>query len=594
MINSETTQRSYSLEYIKKQSIEELITIASDLRAIMVTSLLQSGGHLSSNLGSVELILAWHYVFDSPQDKLIFDVGHQCYVHKILTDRLDKFSQIRQLDGISGFPRRQESEHDIVSTGHASASLGVAAGIVAGQEEKIRKKERVTALVGDAGLTGGVAFEALNDIGHRQLPVILLLNDNQMSITSGCGALHTHLEGIDTQNNLFTNLGWSYIGVYDGHNLAELIEVLTYAKTYDRPLVIHTKTQKGKGYLPAELDPIKYHGVAGSNQPVVESLSYTQAFANSLLSLAKEHSDVVAITAAMSTGTGISQLEAVMPHRCYDVGIAEQYAISFASGLALSGKKPIVALYATFLQRAIDQVIHDVVMQQISMVITLDRAGLVAGDGESHQGIYDIALLQSLPSILFMAPASQSELESMLFWAMQQCTLVVIRFPKAHFVINDNFLSHKLSPITVGCGEYWYHDDRSVEILIVSLGAMTEQAMLALPLLEELGIRVHIYHSRFITPIDESHWMDILARYRAVLTIEEGVLSGGWGVNFAARFSLLLPKVSFHQLGVRTSFLPQATREELLRIAELDATAICSTVTTITEELLHQDRMNSV
>ncbi|NIZ41229.1 1-deoxy-D-xylulose-5-phosphate synthase [Entomospira entomophila] len=591
MINSETTQRIYSLEYIKQQSLDSLVMIANDLRSVMITSLLQTGGHLSSNLGSVELTLAWHYVFDSPRDKLVFDVGHQCYVHKILTDRLDKFPQIRQLDGISGFPRREESEHDIVSTGHASASIGIAAGIVAGQDSLTRHQERVTAFIGDAGLTGGVAFEAINDIGHRQLPVILLLNDNQMSITSGCGALHEHLEQMNTQSNLFTNLGWSYKGGFDGHNLRELVEIFRYAKTYDKPLVIHAKTQKGRGYLPAESDPVKYHGVAGSMHIVPKGISYTQAFADSLVDLARENRQVVAVTAAMSTGTGIAQLQAVMPHRCYDVGIAEQYAVSFGCGLALSGKRPIVALYATFLQRAIDQVIHDVLMQKISMVITLDRAGLVAGDGESHQGLYDIALLQSLPKIVLLAPASQFELNAMLAWAIEQSTLVVIRFPKANFMLERDAIPLTPSPIRLGMGEYWHHDDRRVDILIISLGAMTEQAMIAVRLLAEQGIGVHVYHARFIAPIIEHHWKDVLSPYRVVLTIEEGVLYGGWGLHLSARMASKLPEMLFRQLGVMNPLLPQASREELLQMTGLDAQAICTAVIGITAELMGQDKL---
>ncbi|NIZ19536.1 1-deoxy-D-xylulose-5-phosphate synthase [Entomospira culicis] len=574
MNNNEILEGKFPLAYIKSLPAQQLADVAQRMRSAMVESLLESGGHFSSNLGTIELTLALHYVFNSPRDKFLFDVGHQCYAHKIITGRGEAFASIRQFGGLSGFTRPQESEHDILSSGHASVSLSVAAGMVAGQALEMRKQERVLAIIGDAGLSGGIAFEALNHIGAMGLPVIVILNDNQMSIAPGCGALHEHLAILEDRN-FFTTLGFEYWGDYDGHDCALMVDLFTKAKAVQRPLLIHLKTQKGKGYPAAEIDPIAYHGITGKGQAKASAPSYTQIFSEALVGLAQKHEDVVAITAAMPSGTGVDKLEKLMPQRCYDVGIAEQHAVAFASGLALAGKRVVVALYATFLQRAVDQVIHDVVMQRLPMIITLDRAGVVAGDGESHQGVYDIALLQSLPNLIFLAPASGEELKLMLSWASEQSTLVVIRYAKAE--IPDAQLKIPLEPLVLGVGVFW-HRVEDAAILLVSLGSLAIEVERAIEYLGERNIAVDHCHARFIKPLNVEYWQSLLAKYSLVVTLEEAVVDGGWGVQLASLMSMAQERPRFLHLGVESSLLPHGSRDDLLRFCQLDGTSIAQRV----------------
>lgn len=591
MDNSKILEGYFSIDYIKSLSSKELTKVAQQLRDALIYSLLKSGGHLSSNLGAIELTFALHYVFDSPNDKFIFDVGHQCYSHKILTGRHKNFEHIRQLDGISGFPRHQESEHDIVSAGHAGVSLSIAAGMLAGRRSEDILRNRVVAVIGDAGLSAGIAFEALNHIGALGLPIIILLNDNQMSIAPGCGALHRHLTMVE-EKNFFTALGFTYWGVYDGHNCVDLVNVLVKAKSITEPLVIHIKTVKGKGYIPAEEDPVAYHGIMGEahRAPTKNTLSYTQVFSESLVELVRDDKNIAVVTAAMPTGTGTSKVAELFPESYYDVAIAEQHAITFASGLALSGKTPIVALYSTFLQRAIDQIIHDVVMQGLAMIISLDRAGVVAGDGESHQGVYDIALLQSLPNSVFLAPATGEELRMMMFWAVQQKKLVFIRYAKAE--IPDNHIKVDSSPLRWGIGQYWYQHSQA-DVLIVALGSMSIQALESAKILRQSKVLVDVYNARFVQPIDRKVWFELCSSYRLIVTIEEAVVLGGWGTQIQSIFSSTSEKPWFLHIGVENGLLPQGSREELLTICKLDVNSLVERIENEYRTMLGQtDIMN--
>ena len=605
-------------------SYSKLNRLAAEIRELIVSTVSQNGGHLASNLGVVELTIALHRVYDSPADKIIWDVGHQCYTHKLLTGRYAYFSSLRKSGGIAGFPKVSESPHDAFNTGHASTSISAALGMLAA-EKLLGKTTRAAAVIGDGALTGGLAYEALSHAGHLAIPLVVILNDNNMSIGPSVGALSKYLSRLSMKaryqrfrsafdgmvkkipvageillkivvrlkravkaifyaDNFFVDLGFEYVGPIDGHNIPQLIRVIKDARNLRKPVVIHVITQKGRGYGFAENDPGFYHGVpafridrdleAGSG-----AKTFTAAFGSALLDAAGTDDRIVAITAAMEEGTGLSPFRRAFPDRFFDVGIAEAHAVTFAAGLAAMGLRPIVAVYSTFIQRSADQVIHDVCLQNLPVIFALDRSGLVGDDGETHQGIFDISLFRSAPGITILAPAGEEELAQMLRWALTRPGPVMIRYPKA--ICPTSCPSSDPAfflPIEEGRGVWIKRTDASICVMLT--GSLYAQAMQAEKILKKDKISIDLYNLRFLKPVDEEYLAAILDRYEFVLIVEEGRASGGFGEylsefairrNYSNRLSVLAVGERFDALG---------TREELLRRNGLDGVSIAEAVRT--------------
>jgi 1-deoxy-D-xylulose-5-phosphate synthase len=598
---------------------EALPRLAAEIRRMIIEVVSVTGGHLASNLGVVELSIALHREFSSPEDKIIWDVGHQCYTHKILTGRKDAFYTLRQKDGLSGFPKRSESPHDIVETGHASTSLSAALGILTGQEI-LRQRGRVIAVIGDGALTGGMALEAMNHAGHLGKPLIIVLNDNAMSISQNVGALSSYLSRLSASKlyrnlrgaidntlknvprygdrlmdavnrvkksakavlygeTLFSNLGFGYIGPLDGHDISLMREVFRSLADQDRPVVAHVFTRKGKGYPYAEDNPTAFHGISSfsirdGKAEKKGPPGYTEHFTRFLCALGENEPRLVAITAAMAKGTGLVRFQEKFPDRFFDVGITEQHALTFAAGLAASGMRPLVAVYSTFMQRAVDQFIHDVALPGLGVTIVMDRAGLVGEDGETHQGLYDIALFRCVPNIRFLAPASAHELELMLSYALCREGPVLLRFPKAPCMNDDPAPD---CPLEEGRGVFLREGRGGV--LILGLGALCEQARAAADILAARGIEADIYNLRFIKPLDTEYLKSILARYRAAYLVEDGARSGGIGEQVGGLIHEWGLSLSYGHGGAPDVFLPHASREELLEGCGLDARGIAEAVT---------------
>jgi 1-deoxy-D-xylulose-5-phosphate synthase len=599
-------------------SFFQLEELAGELRGIIMEVVSKNGGHLASNLGVVELTLALHRVFRSPHDKIIWDVGHQCYTHKLITGRKNRFSTLRTLGGMSGFPRREESPHDIVETGHASTSISVALGLLRGQ--RITGIDgKVVAVIGDGALTGGVALEALNQAAGCANDLIIVLNDNKKSISDNVGAISYYLTSMAAtrlyqslkkrfdraveqiplfgrqllqgiyrlkkglkalffRETLFSDLGFEYFGPIDGHNLPTLVRILKDVKKLEKPAVVHVCTVKGKGYIPAEGDPTLYHGVApfsivDGKLETKESPTFTEAFSGLIAELAQEDERVVAITAAMANGTGLRLFQTRFPERFFDVGIAEQHAVTFASGLARAGCKPVVAIYSTFLQRAVDQVIHDVALPRLPVVFAVDRAGLVGPDGETHQGAFDIALFRGIPGLFILAPSTLVEMELMLRYSLAKDAPVMIRYAKAPCCSNETAASR---PLLEGRGVF-VKQNRG-EVLIVSFGALLSEALEAAELLGGMKIRTDVYNLRFIQPLDMDHLVSLFYRYRLICVAEEGCRCGGIGEQISAELTRRGPALSFLHLGFPREFLPQGSRRELLGLYGLDGRNMAAAV----------------
>ncbi|MBN2738672.1 MAG: 1-deoxy-D-xylulose-5-phosphate synthase [Spirochaetales bacterium] len=586
---------------IKKLNKNQLKNLAKEIRSYIIDVISQTGGHLASNLGAIELTLALHYVFNSPEDKIIWDVGHQCYTHKIITGRRDQLKNIRKKNGISGFPKQKESPHDIFDTGHSSTSISAALGLKIGQNI-LQNNHKVIAVIGDGSLTGGMAFEALNHAGHLGKHLIVIINDNGMSISKNVGALSAMLTNLTAtrsyqlfrrnfdrvikkimgntflklinrikkmfkalvlDTNLFADLGFEYIGPVNGHNINDLIIAFEHIHNFDKPVVIHVNTQKGKGYHFAENDPTSFHGVGafsvidGKLEPKT-SLSFTEAFSQSLLNQAKANKKICAITAAMASGTGLTNFEQHFPKRFFDVGITEQHAITFSAGLAKAGLKPVVAIYSTFMQRAVDQVIHDVALQKLPVIIVMDRAGIVGADGETHHGLFDIALFRAVPDTIFLSPGNAIEMDLMLDYALKQNLPVLMRYPRAN-CIED--IPHTADNIEEGKGVFIQHNQN--RILVMTLGTTLEQTTKLSHLLALDEIKIDIYNMRFINPIDENYLLSILKSYDQIYFIEEGYAQGGLGEyisSFIARNNL---PVFFHYFAFPSQFIEHASREEI-------------------------------
>ena len=609
-------------EGLKGLSASQLKNVSKEIRDELIDSVAASGGHFASSLGATELTVALHHLFDSPKDKIIWDVGHQAYIHKMLTGRREKLGTIRKKDGISGFLKRDESPHDIFGAGHAGTSISAAVGISAAHQMgnfSITSPSTVSnqattppptnenipftiAVIGDGSLTSGMAFEALNHAGHLNLKnFIVVLNDNEMSISENVGALsrlfsktvtskaytsarmgfkQLHQQGlvpdlvykvldraeeaaqsfVSHTSVLFEAFGFRYIGPIDGHNIDELLSALSQAKNQDRPVLVHIRTAKGKGYVPAEEDPIKWHGVTPFDRTQATFLAkaatklpptYTQVFADALIKLTDADPSVIAITAAMPGGTGLDIFQKKHPNNFFDVGICEQHAVTFAAGLSCEGKKPVCAIYSTFLQRGFDQVVHDVCIQNLPVLFAMDRAGVVGNDGETHQGVFDIAFLRSLPNIILMASKDEAELQDMMFTALHTEGPTAIRYPRGNGV--GVSLEAPMKMIEIGKGIV---EQRGTDILMIGYGSMVQTAMAAAKKLKEtLGLTTTVINARFAKPIDEKLFCDEIPKYKVIATLEDHAIIGGFG-------SAVLECIHNHQLVVKGELLRFGIQDE--------------------------------
>jgi 1-deoxy-D-xylulose-5-phosphate synthase len=596
---------------LKDCSMKELSLLSKEIRSLIIEVVSKNGGHLSPNLGVVEMTIALHYVFDALEDKIIWDVGHQCYTHKLLTGRKDQFFTLRQLDGLCGFPCREESEYDIYNTGHASTALSAALGMAVARDKE-NKEHQVVAVVGDGSLTGGVAWEALNQIGHLREKLIIVLNYNEMSISLNVGAMSKYLSYLVSGQHylrmkdhaktilkaipavgwpmikagraieevikktffpglLFEELGIRYIGPVQGHSIGSLIEVFKDAKAHEGPVLILCVTKKGKGYPLAESNPAKYHSASPFDIQTGESTStdkrttYSSVFGKTVVDLADKDEKVMAITAAMPDGTGLRDFSQRFPDRFFDVGIAEQHAVDFATGLALSGYKPVVAIYSTFLQRAYDQLYHDVCLMDIPVVFGLDRSGIVPDDGPTHQGINDIVYLRHLPNMIVMAPKDENELRHMLKSALSYGHPVSVRFPKGKVIGVDQ--DGELNVIPLGKGEVL----KEGKDLLIAFGSLVHPALEAAAKLEDNGIELAVVNARFAKPLDEDLILSYARSGSVVLTVEEGVTAGGFGS--AVRELLDRKKIfdiRFKSIGLPDEIYPLGKVDQVKKMFKLD------------------------
>ncbi len=597
------------LQSVKSMSIDELNTLAEGLRKELIEDVSKTGGHLASNLGVVELTIALHYVFDSPKDKIIWDVGHQTYVHKMLTGRREELKSIRQFGGISGFPKREESVHDMFDSGHSATSVSVCLGYAKARDIK-NENYSCIAVIGDGALTGGVAWEALNSAGVSKTPMIVILNDNGMSISGNVGGVSKHLNKLRTSeayNNfkksvknagnqylqqslgkirdslkyalvpgvIFEELGFKYYGPIDGNDLSELIDALTFVKTLDRPVLLHVKTKKGMGFIPAEKNPSKFHGIGSFDPETVTALSernkfsWSEIFGDELSKSADSDSDIIAITAAMADGTGLKQFQIMHPGKFFDAGIAEQHAVSFAAGAALNGLKPVVALYSTFMQRAYDQILTEVCLQKLPIVFAVDRAGITGQDGETHQGEFDIAFLRSMPDMTLLSPRDESSLRAMLRYALSLNSPAAIRYPRGTvpretdlFPVTEEFYP---TPQLIRYGE---------DILFISDGNMLKETLKAADVLRKKGLSVGVCDLRIIKPLPEKFLSDTAKNYRAVISVEDGCMSGGFGEAIAAMFSSKNLNKPFINIAWPDRFIEHGSVAELREEYGMNAEAI--------------------
>jgi len=594
---------------LRALSRPELQTLADELRAYLLESVAQTGGHLSSNLGTVELTIALHYVFNTPEDRIVWDVGHQTYPHKILTGRRDRMSTLRQQDGLSGFPRRVESVYDTFGTAHSSTSISAALGMALAARTKGEARHSI-AVIGDGAMTAGMAFEALNNVGvYEDIKMLVVLNDNDMSISPPVGALNRylarlmsgkfyaaaksmgksmlppsmrelakrfeeHAKGMLVPATLFEEFGLNYIGPIDGHDLESLIPTLQNLKNLEGPQFLHVVTKKGQGYKLAEADPILYHGPGKFNpsegiKPATASkLTYTQVFGDWLCDMAKQDEKLVAITPAMREGSGMVKFEQKFPDRYYDVGIAEQHAVTFAGGMACEGLKPVVAIYSTFLQRGYDQLIHDVALQNLDVTFALDRAGLVGADGATHAGNYDMAFLRCIPNMVVMAASDENECRKMLTTAYQYRGPAAVRYPRGAGI--GATVETELSTIEMGKGEI-RRQGKGVAILAFG-------TMLAPSLQAAVTLNATVANMRFIKPLDTALVTQLAASHDLLVTIEEGSIMGGAGSAVAEALSAAGIVKPLLQLGLPDKFIDHGDVTQLLAQCGLDAAGITASV----------------
>jgi len=595
---------------LKTLSLLELSGLADEIRPYITDIISKTGGHLSSNLGVVELTIALHYVFDTPKDKIIWDVGHQCYTHKILTGRRDQFKTIRQDDGLSGFPSKKESPYDVFDTGHASNSISIAVGL-AESKKKVGDNHKIIAVIGDGSLTGGMAFEALNQAGHLKSDLIVILNDNEMSISKNIGAMSSYLnrimtgefmsnireeikkitknmptvyktakhleeavKGFFTPGMLFEELGFQYFGPVDGHNMDHLIEMLRNIKRLKGPLLIHVMTKKGKGYPHAENDPERFHGISAFELTTGESTNtgaktYTDVFGTTMIELARKDERIVAVTAAMGLGTGLDTFSDLFPERFYDIGIAEQHGVTFSAALALGGLKPFVAIYSTFLQRAYDQIIVDVCLQNLPVVFAIDRSGLVGQDGPTHHGVFDLSFFRHVPNMVLMSPKDENELKQMLYSAYVYNRPVAIRYPRGEaqgVPIDETF-----KEIPLGT---WEILKEGAELTIIACGSMVYPALNVAEALEQEGISIGVVNGRFIKPMDNRLLSEIASRTKKILTLEENTVMGGFGsgvMELLSKEEILIPIKS---MGIPDTFITHGNQKKLRNALGIDREGI--------------------
>lgn len=620
-----------SPEDIKSLSHKDLVKLSEEIRKTIIEVVGKNGGHLASNLGVVELTIALHRVFDSPKDALIWDVSHQSYTHKLLTGRYKNFSSLRQDEGLSGFTRHEESVHDFFDEGHASTSISQALGLLTSW--KLQKKDgKVVAIIGDGALTGGMALEGLSNAGQLSKNLIVVLNDNQMSIDRNTGAISRYLskltmtrryqilkssiskkvskikfldklifrfkrgiKGLFLSNNLFSNFGFDYFGPFDGHDEAELEKIFKKIKCTENPVVVHVVTKKGKGYSPAEDHPERFHGVGplcltdGSVEKF-DSLSFTEAFSVSLMALAQKRDDIVCITAAMGKGTGLDSFARHYPERFFDVGIAEEHAVTFAGGLAKGGLLPVVCIYSTFMQRAVDQIIHDVALQNLHVVLVFDRAGPVPQDGETHQGMFDIALMKTVPNLTILAPFSAKDLDHCLTWAIEECRgPVVIRYPKGSCPSESIDFSVPVvsaKGVFIPCVEFapsLAPAENAVsekKVLLACTGGFYAENITAARSLLLKGIEADIYVIRFVKPFDMQSFAELAGKYSAVLISEDGAENGGIGETIEN--ALLLKGIkNVRLMAFPDRFIPQGSRSEICADCGLSTEDLVAEVLTL-------------
>jgi 1-deoxy-D-xylulose-5-phosphate synthase len=615
-------------EDIRRLDLAELNELAREIREVMIETVSRRGGHLASSLGTVELTLAIHYVFDTPRDRLVWDVGHQAYAHKIITGRKERFDTLRQRGGISGFPKREESPYDVFDVGHSGTSISAAAGIA---EARCLKGEdfRIIAVIGDGAISAGMAFEGLNWTGDRRKNMVIILNDNEMSISPNVGALSSYLNRIMTGQTvtriraevktflksvpgigeqmlkfsrqveeslktffvpgaIFEELGFTYVGPLEGHRLDHLIKNLENVRKLEGPVLVHVVTQKGKGYRYAEDDPSRFHGIPPFDIDTGESFaagrspapSYTDVFGRTIVALAHEDPRILGITAAMSEGTGLDRFAREFPGRFYDVGMAEQHGVTFAAGLASQGFIPVVAIYSTFMQRAYDQIIHDVCLQRLPVVLAMDRGGFVGADGPTHHGLFDFAFLRTVPGIIVMAPKDENELQHMLKTAVTCGCPVSLRYPRGAGVGVP--LDESPRSLPIGKGEL-LHDPPDAALAVVAIGACVHPALAAAELLKTEGIAIRVINARFVKPLDEELLCATARKMDRIITVEENNLMGGFGSAVLELFAERgLTGVAVRRLGIPDEFTEHATQRELRRIYGIDAEGIAAAVRAMT------------
>lgn len=605
---------------IRRMHVAQLYELAAELRKKIIDTVARNGGHLAPNLGVVELTLALHKVFKTPEDKIVWDVGHQCYVHKLITGRLDTFDSLRKYGGLSGFPRPDESEHDSFVAGHSSTSISVAMGMAIARDI-LGEKHSVTAVIGDGAMTGGMAFEAMNHAGHLQKDIIVVLNDNEMSIAKNVGGMARYLSRMRTDPKyskgkeeaeqllkkipsigptvlkaverlkdslkylvvpgmLFEELGFVYLGPIDGHNIQDMVNILNQAKAMGGPVLVHVITKKGKGYAHAEKNPGRFHGIGpfdletGLPKGKAQHPTYTEIFGKTMVELAGTDPAVLAITAAMTGGTGLTEFAGKFPDRFFDVGIAEQHAVTMAAAMAAKNLKPVVAVYSTFLQRAYDQIVHDVCLQGLPVTFAIDRGGLVGEDGPTHHGVFDLSYLGQIPNITIMAPRNENELRNMLKTAVECDGPVAVRYPRSEGTGTP--LDKEITTLPVGKAEILRDGS---DLAIFAVGAMADLALTAAEALKDYGVSAAVVNARFVKPLDAECILSYVSKTGRIITIEENVLSGGFGSKVLELLnSSGIGGVKVSTLGLPDSFIEHGDRAFLLSKygLNLDELIICA------------------
>ena len=615
---------------IKKIDPKDYKQLAEEIRSFLIEKISENGGHLGSNLGTVELTMALHLVLDLPEDKIIWDVGHQSYTHKLLTGRRDGFDTLRKFGGMSGFPKRKESRCDAFDTGHSSTSISAGLGLVKARDIQ-HKDYKVVSVIGDGSLTGGMAYEALNNASRMGSNFIIVLNDNNMSIAENIGGISNYLNGIRTNQKylelkdsiyyglkdgskksqkvvrsiqnvknsikqlvipgmFFEDMGITYLGPVDGHDIRALKKVLNEAKSVKNAVLVHVLTQKGKGYEPARKHPSRFHGAepfdieTGIPKKQKELATYTDVFATVVNKLAEKDDRIVAITAAMPDGTGLKRFSIKYPDRFFDVGIAEEHAVTFAAGLAAGGLKPIVAIYSSFLQRAYDQIIHDVCIQNLPVIFAIDRAGLVGSDGETHQGIFDLSYLSGIPNMHIMAPKNKWELSDMLKFAVDFDGPIAVRYPRG---VACDSMKEQRAPIEYGKAELL---KKGKDIALLAVGSMVQTALFVDELLQKKGIDATIVNARFVKPIDTDMVDTLLKDHRMIVTMEENVLCGGFGEHVLSYVQQTCPGIRVLSVALPDSYVEHGNVDLLKKEVGIDAETIADTVNTAWNQYNNEKR----